>query len=58
MNVKEVLEKSINGFFVVHCPELKSGWSQGKTEVDALHNLQEEFLLFLEPDESRINVPC
>ncbi|WP_420265089.1 type II toxin-antitoxin system HicB family antitoxin [Candidatus Magnetominusculus dajiuhuensis] len=50
MNVKVILEKGENGYFVAHCPSLRSCWSQGKTADDALNNIKEAIELFLEPD--------
>ena len=51
MKIKVIIEKGKNGYFVAHCPSLKSCWSQGKTEEEALRNIQEAIELFLEPDE-------
>mgnify|MGYP000200344837 CR=1 FL=1 len=51
MKIKVIIEKGENGYFVAHCPSLKSCWSQGKTEEEALRNIQEAIELFLEPDE-------
>ncbi|MEO5356771.1 MAG: type II toxin-antitoxin system HicB family antitoxin [Nitrospirae bacterium YQR-1] len=49
MNVKVILEKGEDGYFVIHCPSLKSCWSQGKTQEEALTNIKEAIELFLEP---------
>ena len=51
MKVKVVIEKGEDGYFVAHCPSLKSCWSQGKTEEEALDNIKEAIELYLEPDE-------
>ncbi|MBF0464289.1 MAG: type II toxin-antitoxin system HicB family antitoxin [Nitrospirae bacterium] len=48
MNVKVILEKGEDGYFVTHCPSLKSCWSQGKTQEEALTNIKEAIELFLE----------
>ncbi len=54
MKIKVILEKGENGYFVAHCPSLKSCWSQGKTEEEALKNIKEAIELYLEPDEELI----
>ena len=54
MKIKVILEKRENGYFVAHCPSLKSCWSQGKTEEEALKNIKEAIELYLEPDEELI----
>lgn len=51
MKIKVIIEKGEDGFFVASCPSLKSCWSQGKTEEEALKNIQEAIELYLEPDE-------
>ena len=51
MNVQIVLERGEDGYFVAHCPSLKSCWSQGKTREEALANIREAIELYLEPDE-------
>ena len=39
MKIKVIMEKGDDGYFVVHCPSLKSCWTQGKTETEALNNI-------------------
>jgi len=51
MKIKVILEQGEDGYFVAYCPSLKSCWSQGKTEEEALKNIQEAIELYLEPDE-------
>ncbi|MFH0925641.1 MAG: type II toxin-antitoxin system HicB family antitoxin [bacterium] len=51
MKIKIIIEKGEDGYFVAHCPSLKSCWSQGKTEEEALKNIQEAIKLYLESDE-------
>ena len=53
MNVKVVLERGEDGYFVAHCPALKSCWSQGKTREEALANIREAIALYLEPGSER-----
>ncbi|HEV7923921.1 MAG TPA: type II toxin-antitoxin system HicB family antitoxin [Verrucomicrobiae bacterium] len=52
MNLKIVIEKGEDGYFVAHCPSLKSCWSQGKTREEALKNVREAIDLYLEPSPS------
>jgi len=49
MNTKIVIEAGEDGYFVAHCPSLKSCWSQGKTREEALRNIREAIVLYLEP---------
>ncbi|HEV8583321.1 MAG TPA: type II toxin-antitoxin system HicB family antitoxin [Thermoanaerobaculia bacterium] len=49
MELKVVLERGEDGYFVAHSPSLKSCWSQGKTREEALQNLREAIELYLEP---------
>lgn len=52
MTLKVVLESGEDGYFVAHCPSLKSCWSQGKTREEALTNIREAIELYLEPSEA------
>ena len=54
MNVKVVVERGVDGYFVAHVPSLKSCWSQGKTREEALKNIREAIDLYLEPDPADI----
>jgi predicted RNase H-like HicB family nuclease len=54
MKIKVVIEKGEDGYFVARCPSLKSCWSQGKTEEEALKNIREAIELYLEPDEELV----
>jgi predicted RNase H-like HicB family nuclease len=49
MKLKVIIETGEDGYFVAHCPSLKSCWSQGKTREEALKNIREAIDLFLEP---------
>lgn len=51
MKIKVILEQGEDGYFVAYCPSLKSCWSQGRTEEEALKNIREAIELYLEPDE-------
>ena len=50
MKLKVIIEKGADGYFAVHCPSLKSCWSQGKTKEEALQNIREAIELYLEPE--------
>ena len=50
MKFNVIIEKGEDGFYVVHCPSLRSCWSQGKTKEEALINIREAIQLYLEPD--------
>ena len=54
MKIKVIIGKGEDGYFVARCPSLKSCWSQGKTEKEALKNIREAIELFLEPDEDLV----
>jgi predicted RNase H-like HicB family nuclease len=48
MIVKVVIKQGEDGFFVAHCPSLRSCWTQGKTREEALDNIREAVALYLE----------
>jgi len=48
-----LVEQDEEGFFVSSCPALKGCWSQGKTEEEALDNIQEAIRGWLEAEQSR-----
>jgi predicted RNase H-like HicB family nuclease len=52
MLIKVIVEEGEDGYFVAHCPSLKSCWSQGKTREEALNNIREAIDLYLEPEPS------
>jgi len=54
MNIKVIVEKGEDGYFVAHVPALKSCWSQGKTKEEALGNIREAIDLYLEPEPEEI----
>ena len=54
MKFKVMIEKGEDGFFVAHCPSLKSCWSQGKTKDEALTNMKEAIELYLEPSSQQL----
>ncbi len=55
MKIKVIVEPGEDGYFVAHCPSLKSCWSQGKTREEALANIREAIELFLEPQPSELS---
>ncbi len=44
-----MIQKGEDGYFVAHCPLLKSCWTQAKTRDEALRNIREAIDLYLEP---------
>ena len=54
MNIKVIVERGEDGYFVAHVPSLKSCWSQGKTKEEALENIREAIDLYLEPDSTEL----
>jgi predicted RNase H-like HicB family nuclease len=54
MNVKVIVEKGEDGYFVAHVPALKSCWSQGRTREEALANIREAIDLYLEPEPAEL----
>ncbi len=50
MIIKVLVTQGEDGYFVAHCPSLKSCWSQGKTKPEVLQNIREAIELYLEPD--------
>lgn len=51
MNLKILIEKGEDDYFVASVPSLKGCWSQGKTRDEALANIREAIELYLESDE-------
>lgn len=54
MTLKVVIEHGEDGYFVAHCPALKSCWSQGKTREEVLINIRDAIALFLEPESAEV----
>jgi predicted RNase H-like HicB family nuclease len=54
MKIKVIVEPGEDGYFVAHCPSLKSCWSQGKTREEALRNIREAIELYLEPEPNQL----
>ena len=54
MNVKVIIERGEDGYFVARVPALKSCWSQGKTREEAIANIREAIDLYLEAAPFRI----
>ena len=52
MNIKVIVQRGEDDYFVAHVPALKSCWSQGKTKEEALQNIREAIDLYLEPEPS------
>ena len=54
MNIKILIEKGEDGYFVASVPALRGCWSQGKTKQEALENIREAIDLYLEPEPFQI----
>ena len=54
MRLKIVLTKGEDGYIVASVPALQGCHSQGKTQKEALKNIREAILLYLEPDPKDI----
>ncbi|MDZ7399588.1 MAG: type II toxin-antitoxin system HicB family antitoxin [candidate division KSB1 bacterium] len=52
-DIQIIIEKGDDGYFVVHCPTIKACWSQGKTQNEALKNIQEAIDLYLSEEQSK-----
>jgi len=52
MNVKILIEKGEDGYFVASVPSLKGCWSQGKTREEAICNGEEVIAMYLEAWET------
>jgi predicted RNase H-like HicB family nuclease len=48
MTLQVLVKQGEDGYFVAHCPSLKSCRSQGKTREEALRNIEEAISLYLE----------
>lgn len=51
MKLKIVVEADEDGVLVARCPSLKGCWSQGKTRAEAVENIKEAILLYLDAGE-------
>ena len=51
--VKVVVERGEDGYLVAYVPSLKGCWSQGRTESEALANIQEAIALHVEVLQER-----
>ena len=54
MRLKIVLEKGEDGYVVASVPSLPGCHSQGKTEKEAIRNIKEAIMLYLEPNPKDI----
>ena len=55
MNIKVLIERGEDGYFVAHVPSLKSCWSQGKSKEEALENIREAIDLYLESEPTELS---
>jgi len=51
MQIQIIISKGEDGYFVAHCPSLKSCWSQGKTKNEAIKNIREAIELYFEHEK-------
>ena len=51
MKFEVVISEGEDGWYVVECPSLPGCISQGKTVAEALENIKEAIVLYLEPEE-------
>ena len=54
MDFEVVLEPCDDGGYTVYVPRLPGCISEGETVEEALENIQEAILLYLEPDDSEV----
>ena len=54
MKLKIILEKGQDGYIVAKVPSLPGCHSQGKNEREAIKNIKEAILLYLEPNPKDI----
>lgn len=54
MRMKIILEKGQDGYIVASVPSLPGCHSQGKNEKEAIKNIKEAILLYLEPNPKDI----
>ena len=54
MKIKIILEKGQDGYIVASVPSLPGCHSQGKNEKEAIKNIKEAILLYLEPNPKDI----
>ena len=54
MRVKIILEKGQDGYIVASVPSLPGCHSQGKNEKEAIKNIKEAIVLYLEPNPKDI----
>jgi len=55
MNLKVIVERGEDGYFVAHVPSLKGCWSQGKTKEESLANIREAIDLYLETESAEVS---
>ena len=53
MELKVVVQKGESGYYVARVPALKGCWSQGETEREAIANVKEAAVLWLEVEQGK-----
>lgn len=56
MEITVVIEPQDEGGYTVYVPSLPGCVSQGETKEEALRNIKEAIVLYIEPDENEIIV--
>jgi len=56
MELNIVLEKQEEGGYTAYVPSLPGCISQGETKEEAIRNIREAIILYLEPDENELIV--
>ncbi|MBI1871787.1 MAG: type II toxin-antitoxin system HicB family antitoxin [Chlamydiae bacterium] len=54
MKLKIILEEGDDGYITARVPSLPGCHSQGRTQKEAMRNIKEAILLYLEPDPKDI----
>ena len=54
MELNIILEKQEEGGYTVYVPSLPGCISEGETKEEALRNIKEAILLYLEPDDNEL----
>jgi predicted RNase H-like HicB family nuclease len=55
-NLSVIVERGVDGFYVVECPLLHGCYTQGKTVDEALKNIREVIELLMEEKDARDTV--
>ena len=56
MEIEVILEPQEEGGYTIYVPSLPGCVSQGETKEEAIENIKEAIILYLEPDENELIV--